>query len=319
MSLGSTLKLRCPQCFENMGVFDPLDATARPVCAQCGFVLLNSKGIWEALAPDREEHFRQFIREYQTVRAKEGRGSSGPNFYLALPYADLTGRNRWQWAIRARSYRCFESDPLAHLELERSRGMKVLDIGAGSGWLSYRLALRGHRPVAVDLLDNDKDGLGAARHYLPSLPKPFARFRAEMDRLPFAESQFDFAIFNASFHYSENYQRTLEETLRCLCRPGDVIILDSPFYTHDESGCQMVQERQAEFQKKYGFPSNSIPSREYLTKGILDDLARVCGLNWKILKPWYGLGWTLRPVKARLGGRRQPASFYLLWGRGLNS
>jgi hypothetical protein len=41
----------------------------------------------------------------------------------------------------------------------------VLDVDAGIGWLSYRLPKRGHRPLAVDLLDNDSDGFGAARHY----------------------------------------------------------------------------------------------------------------------------------------------------------
>jgi SAM-dependent methyltransferase len=315
----STLSLRCPRCFENMGAFDPLDSSLRPVCEQCGFVLLNSDGIWEALAPDREERFRQFVREYQTVRAQEGRGSPCADFYLALPYEDVTRRNRWQWAIRARSYRFLDDKLLPQIEQNYPQGMNVLDIGAGNGWLSYRLALRGHRPVAVDLLDNDEDGLGAARHYFPCLPSPFARFQGEMDRLPFAEAQFDLALFNASFHYSENYERTLRETLRCLGRPGNVIILDSPFYAHDVSGRQMVQERQAEFQKRYGFPSNSIPCREYLTDETLGDLARACGLRWSILKPWYGLGWAFRPLKARLLGRRQPAKFYLLLARALDS
>lgn len=314
-ALGNALSLRCPRCLESRGTLDALDPSCRPSCRRCDFVFLNSQGIWRTLAPDREEHFRQFVREYQAVRALEGRGSSSADFYLKLPYEDLTGRNRWQWKIRARSYRFFEDKILAQIELQHPEGLDVLDIGAGNCWMSYRLALRGHRPVAIDLLDNDQDGLGAARHYFTYLGKPFARFQAEMDRLPFGESQFDVAVFNASIHYSEDYLRTLREVLRSLRRPGAVIILDSPFYERDESGRQMVEERHAEFQKRFRFRSNSIPSREYLTSDALDTLASACNLDWHALRPWYGMGWALRPLKARLLGRREPSKFYVVWSK----
>jgi hypothetical protein len=33
------------------------------------------------------------------------------------------------------------------------------------------------------------------------------------------------------------------------------------------------------------------------------------------LKPWYGINWALRPAKARLLRRREPAKFYLLWAK----
>jgi SAM-dependent methyltransferase len=312
------VNLRCPRCFESMGAFNALDSSERPACRKCDFVLANANGIWKAMPADRDEHFRQFVREYQTVRALEGRGSARRDFYLALPYVDLTGRNQWQWRIRARSYRFIERKLLPHLERQYPHGMSVLDIGAGNSWMSYRLALRGHRPTAVDLLDNNEDGLGAGQHYFPSLAQPFARFQAEMDRLPFGDSQFDIAIFNASFHYSEDYESTLRETLRCLRRPGHVIISDSPFYRHDASGRKMVEERWAAFQKKFGFPSTGIRSQEYLTGDSLGELARVFALSWRILKPWYGLGWALRPIKAGLLGRREPSKFYLVWARVLS-
>jgi len=57
--------------------------------------MAEQNGIFRALAPERESHFRQFIREYEMVRAQEGRGSDSSNFYLELPFRDLTGRNSW--------------------------------------------------------------------------------------------------------------------------------------------------------------------------------------------------------------------------------
>jgi 2-polyprenyl-3-methyl-5-hydroxy-6-metoxy-1,4-benzoquinol methylase len=104
------------------------------------------------------------MREYEAVRTSEGRGSGDPAFYLALPHKDLTRRHRWQWKIRSRSYRYVERNILPELERRQNRSLTLLDLGAGNGWFSYRLTLRGHFSVAVDLLTNAFDGLGAASH-----------------------------------------------------------------------------------------------------------------------------------------------------------
>ena len=147
----------------------------------------------------------------------------------------------------------------------------------------------------------------------PTLQNPLVRFQAEVDRLPFQDRQFDLAIFNASFHYSEDYQRTLAETLRCLRRPGHLVIIDAPFYNRPESGEEMVKERQATFARKFGFPSDGVPSQEYLTAGTLKELADSFGFTWQTAKPWYGWQWALRPLKARLLRRREPSKFFIFW------
>lgn len=308
----SGLLARCPVCAHAMDLLDP-SAMSSPACGLCGFVLRNHRGVWQALAPEREQHFCQFVQEYQQVRAREGRGSSAPEYYLSLPFTDLTGRNGWQWSIRSVSFRYLLRRVLPPLEQSHTRPLDILDIGAGNGWLSYRLAQRGHHPVAVDLLDNDTDGLGAARHYYCSLGWLFPRFRAEMDRLPLADGQFDLAIFNASLHYSTDYCNTIREAIRCLRPRGHLLILDSPFYRREESGHRMVGERKRQFTQTFGFASDSIASREFLTAAALDEVSRSLHLRWKVRKPWYGWKWTLRPVKARLLGRREPSKFYIFF------
>jgi SAM-dependent methyltransferase len=307
------LQLRCPSCSKDFGEIDALNLSATATCTSCHFTLSSQGGIWRALAPGRQERFRQFVREYQEIRAAEGRGSSNPDFYFGLPHKDITGRNRWQWKIRGTSFRFFEAKILTLIDHWPLQGLDVLDLGAGNCWMSYRLALHGHRPVALDLTDNAEDGLGAGRHYLANLQRPLVRFQAEMDRLPFQDRQFDLAIFNASFHYSEDYHRTLGEALRCVRRPGLIVIIDSPIYERPESGEEMVKERQALFVRRFGFPSDSLPFREYLTAGILKDLADAFGLFWHKAKPWYGLQWALRPLKARLLHRREPSKLFILW------
>jgi SAM-dependent methyltransferase len=161
----------------------------------------------------------------------------------------------------------------------------------------------------VDLLDNCLDGLGAARHYHSRVPKLFPRFRAELDKLPFDGGQFDLAIFNASFHYSEDYLVTLGEALRCVRRPGYVVIADTPWYSSEESGDTMVRERRESFIEKFGFASDALPSLEFLTDARLQALASRFNLRWQRLDPNYGLRWRLRPAIAKIRRRREPSRF----------
>lgn len=285
------------------------------VCPNCASTTEYRDGIWRALSPERVDHFRKFIAEYEFIRAAEGRGSTQSKYYLSLPYKDISGRNSYQWKIRAHTFRIMERCILTPLTRRCKRPLRVLDLGAGNGWMAYRLALQGHLPIAVDLLTNDQDGLGAAIHYKSRIHALFPRVQAELDRLPFASSTFDLVIFNASFHYSQDYERTFAEALRCTRPGGGVVIADTPWYEEEESGRRMVEEKHKHFAATYGFPSNSILSLEYLTPDRLHQLQIASELEWNCIRPFYGLRWSLRPLRAKLAGRRPPSQFriYSAW------
>jgi ubiquinone/menaquinone biosynthesis C-methylase UbiE len=253
----------------------------------------------------------RFLVEYRHIRHAEGRGSDDPSYYQALPYRDLTGRNAAMWAMRAKTYTYFENKILAPIEKAVSRPLDILDLGAGNGWMSYRLSLRKHACVALDIFRDDRDGLLAARHYPQRLPL----VEAEFDRLPFGPNTFDLVVYNSSLHYSTDYVATLTEARRCLRSSGQVIVLDSPVYRRREHGEMMIAERHANFYERYGFRSDAMPSIEFLDKDILKSLADSFGLRWTIHRPWYGWQWRLRPLKARLKGRRPPSQFWILAGR----
>jgi ubiquinone/menaquinone biosynthesis C-methylase UbiE len=307
-----SLAVRCPSCGKDGPVlsYESLAANHdQVVCKTCAVAITQKSIIWLALPPDRQRYFARFMREYEHVRKLEGRGSASPSFYLALPFHDLTGRNASQWAIRARTFKHIAQDLLPTLSGKRNSPLKVLDLGAGNGWMSYRLACLGHQPVAVDLLTNTLDGLGAAAHYESVLPKLFPRFQADLDHLPFADDQFDCAIFNASFHYSENYKHTLSEAIRCLSPGGTIVIADTPTYSQESAGQKMLDERREIFQKTFGCKSDSLQSGEYLTPARLLALEGNLQLEWRTHRVWYGYRWAARPLIARLKGRREPSQF----------
>jgi len=292
------VRMQCPRCRADLGGLD---------CTSCGFRLQISRGIVRALPAERVAYYTRFMEDYERIRAAEGRGSESEEFYLGLPYKDITGRNSKQWLIRARSYDYLTQHVLQ--QIPQKNGGRILDLGAGNCWMSFRLALAGYHPFAVDLLSNDRDGLGAAAHYQGRLPEPFLRFQAEAARLPFQDEQFDAVVFNASFHYSEDYEFTLREAFRCVKSGGLVIISDTPWYSREESGRQMVSERRAAFAHHYGTASDSIKSLEYLTDGRLRLLEEQLSIQWEIHSPRYGIKWAMRPLVAKLRRKREPSRF----------
>jgi SAM-dependent methyltransferase len=293
-------RLQCPRCRTDLAGFD---------CRRCSFQLRFISGIAHALPPERIAYYARFIEDYERIRAEEGRGSEDEDFYLGLPYRDSTGKNSGQWQIRARSYNYLIENVLR--PFLPSGGERILDLGSGNCWMSFRLALAGYSPFAVDLLTNDRDGLGAAKHYRKHLHSIFPRFQAELARLPFQDEQFDAAIFNASFHYAEDYEVALSEALRCVQAGGIVVISDTPWYSKEESGLQMVAERRAAFLERYDTASDSIKSLEFLTDERLGVLADRLSIEWTNYSIQFGFKWRMRPFMAKLRKSREPSQFRL--------
>ena len=304
MPQADAIVLACPRCHRP---FEPSEPDVL-CCAADGLTFRRVSGIWRLLLPEREPYYQQFMREYESVRKAEGRGSASRDYYQALPYRDLSGSWSADWAIRAASFDAFVHHAVLPLEKRLGGGLAVADLGSGNGWLSNRMALRGHASAAVDLLLNEQDGLGCHPYYAA----PFLPVQAEFDALPFGGQSFSLVVFNASFHYSSAYERTLQEALRVLKRGGSLVLLDSPIYQDASSGERMVRERETQFQQRYGFPSNSLHSENYLTYARLKDLAARLKMTMKIVTPRYGPRWLLRRLKARILSQREAANFHLV-------
>lgn len=295
-----TWRPKCPGCGATQ--FDVDDTQAR--CRSCRYRVDCIAEIWRFIPESRQDFYRPFLESYTRVRLAEGRGTFSETELKALPSCKSSHKLASQWRIRAASFRKLSRC----LDRELKPGSRIIDVGAGTGWLSHRLAECGFRTCAVDISTDEHDGLGAAKAFAGEWP----RIQGELDALPFSNGIADAVIFNASFHYCVEPAVALREALRVLRPRGMILIVDTPIYRDESSGRSMLEEQQRYFEQLIGSRSDSIRSSGFLTWRLLHTLAEVLGLQWKGDQPWYGLRWALRPIRARVLGQREPATFAIV-------
>lgn len=258
----------------------------------------------------------RYRRDYMRLRESEGRGTGGTSELLSLPY--LTGgAMAQQWQVHARSFRAFMRRIVAPMAQRTDRSLDVLDLGAGNGWLCYRLALEGHRPVASDLRLDVVDGLGAGAPYCGHLERMFDRVAARFDAMPFGEDRFDLAVFVSSLHCTSNLGATIDEVARVVRPGGRIAVLDSPFYRTETVGEAMVAERELATREHLGELADgllALNSIEFLTRDRLNHASADSGVSWRRYRVLYPLWYELRPIKARLRRKRAPSRFDLWEG-----
>lgn len=259
----------------------------------------------------------RYRRDYMRLRDREGRGSGGLEELLSLPYLSDGAMDK-QWQIHARTFDAFLGRVVAPAARRVSpRSLDVLDVGAGNGWLCYRMARAGHRAVASDLRLDVVDGLGAGTPYCDHLEHDFGRVAAGFDSLPFPDQSFDLAVFASSLHCASDLTATIDEVARVVRPGGRVAVLDSPFYGSEAVGDAMVAERVRSTHEYLGDLADgllALGSIEFLTKDRLAAASVSSGLRWRHHRVRYPLWYELRPIKARLRRRRPPSRFDLWEG-----
>jgi SAM-dependent methyltransferase len=292
-------RLACPECRTEIG--EPSDD--RVECRECARLFERRSGVWRFLTPTREARLDPFMQQYRIVREREGRRPSTADYYRHLPSVAPDDPHAGDWRVRRETYHHL----LQHVLAQGPLPICVLDVGAGSGWLSHRLAGLGHRAVAVDAIDDEVDGLGAARHYATT----FTVVQADFDALPFAEAQFDLVVFNGSLHYADDISATLAGAHRLLAPGGALVVMDSPMFRGDRDGAAMLDDKARHFVADCGLTDVVRPGSGYLTFARLAGIAERLALQPEFVPSRGPLGWRMRRQLARVRLGRAAASFGL--------
>ena len=260
-----------------------------------------------ASTPDLHRRFRE---AYTAHRASEGRGLSAVDA-STLPYVTEGALVR-QWAVRARSFETFQRRVLRpaqrRADVDAAGALRVLDLGAGNGWLAHRTTLAGAEALALDVRDDGVDGLGAAPR-----GSSIVRVVASFEAIPLRDASFNVVVFNASLHYAEDLARALREARRVVRPRGRIVVLDSPFYGSAEHGEAMLRAKREDAERRFGDRAEALMALavvEYLTRERLADASRGLSLApWRRHRVLYPLWYELRAVRAALRGERPPSRF----------
>ncbi len=159
-----------------------------------------------------------------------GTAAPDPLDYLAANVADWTrqaadqraaGRRSWSkeqatWGIFA-----VPDSDVGILPVD-ARGIDVLELGCGTGYVSAWLARRGARAVAFDPTPSQ---LEIARDLQDEFGLPFPLVRAAAEHLPFADHSFDLAISEYGAAIWADPYRWIPEAARVLRTGGELVFL----------------------------------------------------------------------------------------------
>jgi SAM-dependent methyltransferase len=221
----------CPVCRTSVQKI----AEDRLQCPQDDLTFTRQAGVWCFLLPDRMKFFD----------------------------AGRDGLERSAAAERREGFETLQNKVIVSLEQTRGSALKILDIGAGTGWLAEILAARGHQVAAVDVVATQawrqRDGR-------------IVSIQTEFDDLPLADEQFDLALFFNSLHFSQGYISTLAAALTALKPDGLLVIAASPVFRlkHRAMKSSSADDGILEF----------LDSERYLTYDWLDSLAEILTVEW---------------------------------------
>ena len=264
----------------------------------------HRRGVLPLLSEKRRLELDNFLKTYRTVRKAEGWGGSR-DYYTELPHRDRSRLHRHIWKLRSRSFAIAER---IVKEWSHGRPLKLLELGAGNGWFSYRMAQAGHLVLATDISIDEEDGLGALDRYQEAALNTLSRAQADMEQLPLASEQFDLVVANGSLHYAEALDRVLQQAHRLLQPGGLFLILDSPTYSAEQAGQDMLTKQRQEYRQRFGVDIEQRHIGYFVWSSFIERLRSV-GFEVRSELPFEGIRRMACRLYCRLRSLNPPARF----------
>jgi demethylmenaquinone methyltransferase/2-methoxy-6-polyprenyl-1,4-benzoquinol methylase len=177
-------------------------------------------------------------------------------------FAGLPNQYDWMGALLS-----FGQDPRWRRAMVRTLEVppsaRVVDVAAGTGLVTSEIVHRyGCRVVAVDQSEEMLSRAQEKLHSDPRLAGSVEIVRAEAERLPFGDAEFDALTVGYLFRYVDDTAATIQELARVVKPGGTIAALD--FYVPSSPFLRSVWSRYV----RYGLPLiGRIASREWTEVG----------------------------------------------------
>jgi SAM-dependent methyltransferase len=170
---------------------------------------------------------------------------------------------------------------------------RVLDLGCGTGWLSWILQSSGYHVTGVDIAPR---AVELAQAYVAQMAMPDhievgvpVFLASPADALPF-DSEFDAAIFFDSLHHVPDERSAITAVARAL-KPGGVLLTSEPGRGHAAASAAVVE--------KFGVTERDMPVGRIRKAGEAAGLVHVATLSRADELGSHLYGWLGKPLTLR--------------------
>jgi SAM-dependent methyltransferase len=229
----------------------------------------------------------------QQVAAHWGRRA--PGFDDGFGHSIRTPAERGAW------------DRIFDLILPGRSALDALDAGCGTGFLSFELAVRGHRVTGVDFAPAM---LGEARRKAAELTVSVRFEEADAEHLPFPGASFDLAISRHVLWTLPHPEATIDEWIRVLRPGGRLVVVDGQF----DPGFLVETSQNARTSAEYAAIGDRLPFLGGRPRGEIESLFEAHGLVGVGSDPVLDLVEAQAQRMVEESRERQTRQRYVVWG-----
>jgi ubiquinone/menaquinone biosynthesis C-methylase UbiE len=185
--------------------------------------------------------------------------------------------------------------------------LDVLDAGCGTGFLSFELALRGHRVTGIDFAP---EMLAEAQHKASEQTVTVRFEQADAEHLPFSAGSFDLAISRHVLWTLPHPEEAIDEWIRVLRPGGRIVVVDGQF----DPGSLVEPSQNARTSTEYAAIGDRLPFLGGRPREDIEVLFRAHGLVNVGSDPVLDLVEAQADRMVEEGRQRQTRRRYVVWG-----